>query len=142
MAKATIRCIDDPIEGFSESIVNEVGDVAGDCLPNYSAIVFSKRTANRGKRYRGRMYVAGIAEADNVNNALTAGAKTRADTLATALQTGVTDANGTIYKFAVNSPTLWNRVAIPNIPFLTQTTSVLARKHVGRLGGRAAPVTL
>lgn len=138
--KITIRCIDDPVEGFTESIVNEAGSVTGDCLPNYSATVFTKITGLRGKSYRGRFYVAGIGEDDNANNSLTAGAKTRADTLATAIKATLTDANGTTYKFAVMSPTLWNLVAVPPIPFLTVCTDVKARKQIGRMGSRAAPV--
>lgn len=140
MVKMSIRCIDDPIEGEIETLVGEAGDVTGDCLPNSNAAVLSKKTALRGKHYRGRMYIPGVSEDDNVNNALTAGAKTRLDTVATNLLAVVTDANGVTFSPALLSASLWNLVAVPPIPTVTVLSSITARKQIGTMNSRKSPV--
>lgn len=140
MDKVSLRCLDDPDDAWTDVLVGEAGSVAGDALPNYAAIVFSKKTALRGKHYRGRMYFAGIAEADNVNNALTAGAKTRADTLAALLDDVVADGANNWAAYLLTG--LWNFVTVPPTPDVIPLTVIVARKILGRMGSRRTPVVL
>lgn len=53
------------------------GAILGDCLPNNVAVVCTLRTARVGRSYRGRMYIAGIAEADATRSRLVSAAATR-----------------------------------------------------------------
>ena len=142
MVDARVRCVDDEIEGETISLVGEVGGVAGDCLPNNIAAVISKRTALRGKSYRGRIYIPGVSEDDNVNNALTAGAKTRLDTLANKLDDQIIDANAiTFIPVVFGQPKAFVTVPPTRIKIYTPITSCVARKQIGSANSRKAPVT-
>jgi len=141
MDSVDLRCLDDPDDAWDETAVAEAGGVAGDALPSYCAIVFSKKTALRGKHFRGRMYFAGIAEADNVNNKLTAGAKTRADTLAIKLYTDINDGGGNTYVASLLT-NRWNLVAVPPIPEIITLNEVIAKGVLGRMSSRKTPVVV
>lgn len=96
-AATDVRNIDSPTEGGSSTNVAEVGAVAGDPLPPFVAMLISKRTGRRGKSFRGRFYIAGIAESGTANSELTAGQKTLLDNLAAVLDDSVTTAAGLTY---------------------------------------------
>lgn len=56
----------------TETVVNDPGGpIAGEALPNNCALCVSFRTANRGRSFRGRNYVAGINEGDVTANLVT-----------------------------------------------------------------------
>ena len=48
-----------------------IGTAVGDALPNNCALVFTKRTANRGRSYRGRYYHMGMVETQCAGNFVT-----------------------------------------------------------------------
>lgn len=59
--------------------------VLSDMLPPQVAAILSWRTAQVGRRYRGRTYVGGICEGDQAEGTITAGLKTRLTTVASLL---------------------------------------------------------
>lgn len=85
------------------------GTQTGDCLPNNCALVITKRTANRGRSFRGRIYSPAIPEPQTANNTPTT---TFVNQLVTAWSTfiSVTITGpevvplGVISKFANNTP--------------------------------------
>lgn len=54
---------------YTHTVVNDPGGpISGEALPNNCALCVSFRTANRGRSFRGRNYVAGINEGDVTGN--------------------------------------------------------------------------
>jgi len=49
-----------PLVGVDDPTASGNGDVAGGSLPTSVAAVVTKRTANAGRRYRGRTFLAGV----------------------------------------------------------------------------------
>lgn len=73
-----VRAID--LSSQSGPVVNQAtglpaaGTMAGTSLPNNCACVFTKRTALRGRSFRGRIYHPGLTTGQVTGNALTVGA--------------------------------------------------------------------
>lgn len=66
-----------------------VGSAAGEALPAQVALCLTLRTAKSGKSFRGRVYVGGFAEADNVPGGVASAA---ANTAITSWGTGISGA--------------------------------------------------
>lgn len=135
-----VRCINDAVEPATLVLVGEAGLVAGDALPSYCAMVLSKLTANRGRSYRGRAYLAGVPESGNANNALTAGHKLLLDAVAVDLSATITAGAGNTFKPSVVSQTLSVLTTSPATVTATDITSVTARQVLGRMSSRKTPV--
>jgi len=135
-----VRCIDDAVEPSTTVAVGEVGGVAGDALPSYCAMVISKLTAFRGRSYRGRLYLAGVPESGNVNNALNAGHKILLDAVAVDGSALITDANANTFKPTVLSQKMSVLTTSPATVLATDITSMTARQVLGRMSSRKTPV--
>lgn len=94
LAAIGCRCIDDATDAGTEEVVGSVGGVAGECLPGFNNMLITKKTALRGRNYRGRLFVNGIPESGVDGNTLTAGQLALLATLADDLDVGFTDADG------------------------------------------------
>lgn len=141
--KTTVRCLNSPIEGTVEEVVTDFGEVAGDGLPANVAVVMSKKSANRGRRYNGRAYIAGLAEGSTTLNSITAGAsQTLFNTLATRLKTGFSDAGSNTYVPALFSRFLstFDPDTDPSIIVMVPLTNVTARPILGSLNSRKSRV--
>lgn len=92
-----VRNVDSPSDGGQTTGVTEVGGVAGEPYPPFAAMLISKKSGKRGKSFRGRMFVAGIAESAAASSLLTAGELTLLQAMATALTGVVTTAAGVTY---------------------------------------------
>lgn len=139
--KTSIRCLNSPTEVATEVTVGEAGSIAGDMSPSFVAGVFSKITAKRGRSYRGRFYLPGIAESSSTGNAITAGQLILHDALAALLDNTVTDAAALTYIPTVLSRTLSDLAADPASVVATPITSVVAKSVLGRLLSRKSPVS-
>lgn len=61
---------------FNNTSLPLAGTAAGAALPNNCALVITKRTANRGRSFRGRIYVPGMTETFVTGNQVTGGTVT------------------------------------------------------------------
>jgi hypothetical protein len=59
-----------PLFAVQSIIGNGIGDKTGEPLPTSSAVVIKKRTAFAGRKYRGRIFQAGISTDDIANSAM------------------------------------------------------------------------
>lgn len=84
----------DPPIAFTET---GVGGVAGDRLPDFSAVVIQLKTAVRGKSGRGSKHFGPIAESSTTGDDLTAGAVTLFAAVGAAIIAGFTDSDGNIW---------------------------------------------
>lgn len=136
-----VRCMDADAEAYYEAIVGEVGGVAGESYPSFVSMLISKHTALRGKSYRGRLFVAGVAESACATSKLTAGQKTLLDTLATALEGTVTTAAGLQYVPFLFSPSLTDMQTEFPVVKGTDITSFSAHEQVSSTTSRRLKIT-
>lgn len=99
------------------------GAGVGDMVPPQASVVFTLRTALRGRSFRGRFYLPGLVEGDQAAGNLTAGAITNMGTIGTQLLAvfGPSGTNGD-WRLAVISR-FTNGAARP-LPIATQVTSI------------------
>jgi len=71
-----------------------VGSIAGDSLPAYCCATITKQTVFAGRRYRGRIFMAGIPVTSELDSQLKAARKTAIQTIANQFAALQTDANG------------------------------------------------
>ena len=71
------------------------GNVAGESLPDYAAVIIRKRTAVGGRRGRGRYFIGCVPEASQDTGKILPGATTSSyNVIATAYQTPLSNPNG------------------------------------------------
>lgn|SRR5215212_2592410 len=58
------------IQVVNAIVGSNVGEISGDSLPSYCAVVFSKTGEVGGKSHRGRMYLAGIPESASTGSSI------------------------------------------------------------------------
>lgn len=113
-----------------------VGTRAGAQMPNNVAWCFTKRTAQRGRSFRGRLYHFGMSEADVTGNVFSA---TEGNSLLSAYGglLGVTNTDGT-WTMAVVSRYSGNQPRITGIatPVIALTTDGVVDSQRRRLPGR------
>lgn len=93
-SKTLTRCIDDATDAGSETVVGEVGGVAGECLPAFNCQLINKKTALRGRSYRGRFFIPSVPEGGADGNTLTVAQLALLTTLAGKLDDGFADSDG------------------------------------------------
>lgn len=141
--KTTIRVINSPVEAEHEVAVDEDGALEQDALPGQNAVVMSKKSVYRGRKYAGRAFIAGIGEDSTTGNAIeVATAKPLWDALATKLKQSVTDANGIIFVPAILSRSLSDlgRDTDPAVVTMTQISNVICRSVLGSMDTRKSRV--
>lgn len=114
------------------------GTSASPALPNNCACVVTKRTALRGRSYRGRSYVPGLTEAVVTDNLITSAFLTGAQGYLTGMQTftitGRTYTLGVLSRYLNNAPRSNGSID----PVLTATASATVASQRRRLPGRGA----
>lgn len=85
------------------------GAVTGDALPIAAAVNYEKQSAQSGKINRGQLFLPGVAEDNQDQGELTAGAVTLYNNVAAALKLSIT-AGGQVFVPTIFSPTLSNLV--------------------------------
>lgn len=133
-----IRCINGPDEAEVDVVINTPGGVAGDCEPGHVTMIIGKKTPLRGRKYQGRLFIAGVPESGNVDNALTNGHKVLLDNLATALLGTITTGAGVAFVPTILSASSSNLIADPSIVVATPINQFYARQIVGRMDSRAS----
>ena len=134
--RTTIRCLNSPTETEVTANVGLPGGIAGDMLPSYCAGIITKKTALRGRSYRGRSYIPGVPETGTTGNAATAGQLALYNALADKLDLPITAAPAITYIPAVLSRKLSNLIADPSIVIATPILDCFARSVLGRLSSR------
>jgi hypothetical protein len=99
----TVRFFDNAIDPAQEFVQAGVGAIAGERQPDYVTATVRLKASIRSRSGRGRKSYSPITEADTTGDNLTAGAKTRFDTVAAAILAGFTDASGNIWKPVIKS---------------------------------------
>lgn len=77
--------------------------VAGDIMPSFMAACVTEKTALAGKRYQGRFFLGGMAEADCVGNSLQASLTTVINAYNAALMTAYGGGGGIDFRLVVHS---------------------------------------
>ena len=134
--RVTIRCLNSPTETEVTANVAAAGVVAGDMLPSYCAAVITKKTALRGKSYRGRCYVPGVPETGTTGNACTVPQLALYDTLANLLDLPFVAAPAVTFIPTVLSRKLSNLIADPSVVVATPILDCFTRSVLGRLSSR------
>lgn len=135
-----VRNIDSPTDAGAFAAGGGVGGVIGDALPAFNAMLISKRTALRGKSYRGRMYVPGVPESGQVDAVLTAGQLTLLTTLAGVLDDSITTAAGLTYVPFNFSAHLSNILVEPAVVVGADITSMVADDAMASMNSRKVRV--
>jgi hypothetical protein len=130
-----IRCIDDAEEAESITLPNDPGLIVGEAYPSYVAMVFSKKSALRGRMNQGRLYVAGVAESAASGNALVAGQIALNATLAAALIAPISS-GGSTYVPAVLSPTRSQTAINPTTVWVEDLVSITGNPELGSMNSR------
>lgn len=116
-------------EGGQASVLTPVGDYQGAinqaALPSSVAFCVTHRTARTGRSYRGRTYVAGLAEGDVAGNVITL---VRGQELAAAFNTLRTDLEALTFTLAVKSTR--NQLVVRPAGVLTPIVNSVARDLV------------
>jgi len=114
------------------------GTSASPSLPNNCACVVTKRTALRGRSYRGRTYVPGLTEAVVTDNLITSTFLTGAQGYITGMSTftisGRTYTLGVLSRYLNNAPRLTGSID----PVISATASSTVASQRRRLPGRGA----
>lgn len=107
------------------------GTVVQNSLPTSVAAVITKRTANAGRSYRGRMFMAGVPVTFEIDSQITGAAENLYNALAGDIMSGISHPSGAEF-----GPVLWRRSAnlaqdltqmIARVPLRNQR-----RRQVGR----------
>lgn len=93
----TVRFFDAATDAPEEFAQAGVGAIPGERLPDYVTATVRLKGYIRSRSARGRKSYSPITEADSTGDNLTAGAKTRFDTVAAAILAGFTDASGNVW---------------------------------------------
>lgn len=114
------------------------GAIAADPLPNSVAIVISVQTAQRGRSYRGRIYICGLVETQVSGNYIDASLATALDTYYTQLVAYTPGGSSVAYELGVLS--YYSGGAVRAVPIFTPATAVNIETRVDtqrrRLPGR------
>lgn len=109
-------------EDLDDSLQGTVGSRTGDYLPSYASMLLSKRTVAGGRRARGRLYIAGVAESIVSTGKLTSTGLADLAALGTSL-TAILDEGlpgGGAYQPVVFSRTNWKRGINPILTLITR----------------------
>jgi len=94
----TVRMVDDALDPAIAVARTGVGARSGLRLPDFSAVTIRLNTATRGRFARGSKHFGPIAQSDCIGDtALSPTAIARFQTIATAILTGFTDADGNVW---------------------------------------------
>ena len=136
----TLRFFEDPTDAPITVSQTGVGAIAGDRLPDFSAVVVQLKTGVRGKAGRGSKHYGPIAESDTTGDDLVTGSVTRFDAVGAAIVAGFTDSDGNIWvpglKGAkrIGSPAQY--IIAPTTTVWTDVTSSLLNKSLGTMRHR------
>ena|SRR5215208_2045630 len=138
--RLTVRNVDDNTDAGSFTAGGGVGAIAGDALPAFNAMLISKKTALRGKSYRGRFYIPGVPESGQADAVLTGGQLTLLQNLASDLDDTITTAAGITYKPYLLSTRLSNLTIIPATIVGADLVSCIASDAIASMVSRKVRV--
>jgi hypothetical protein len=98
------------------------GTGAPPTVPINAAMTFTKQTAFAGRKYRGRWFISGFAQATVTNGQVSAAALATFQSLANAFAEDLTDSDGTVW----NTVLLHGRIPTTGSPSYTSITAARA----------------
>jgi len=132
----SVRCVNDATDAFVDVADTSPGAIAGDRLPDFSAVALILKSALRGASYQGRKHFAPFSESDIGDDVLNAGAVTRVQAIATAILTGFTDADGNSFVPCVLSRSLSTTDTNPTSIVTADVVNILVNKSLGTMRRR------
>jgi len=134
----TVRWIDDALDAPVAFVHSDPALEAGDSLQSDQALFLLYRTAIRGRNYRGSKHFGPLSESDTTTNGdvINAGAITRANALAAALATPLTDGDGNVWNPCVLSRSLSQLTVNPTTVIANDVTQILVNKRIGNMKRR------
>jgi len=137
-----VRCMEDPTDPFLDVVpagAPVVGAIAGDRMPPDNVSFFLKRTAYRGKHYRGGMWLSPMSESDSTAGTAdlwNAACLVRLNALAAKMDDNFIDAAGNVWTPVIVQVSLIDDSVIPWIIPYSPITQVVPRTSIGRFKTR------
>lgn len=137
------RFMEDPTDPYMDTVPAGppvVGGIVGDRISPSIVSFFLKKTAYRGKHYRGRMFLSPMSESDTTAataDLWNAACLTRLNALAFKMNDTFTDVDGNVWAPIVVQNSLIDKSVIPWIIPFSVIVDVVPRKSLGRLLTRA-----
>ncbi len=137
-----VRCMEDPSDPFLDVVpagAPVVGAIAGDRMPPDNVAFILKKTAYRGKHYRGGSWLSPMSESDTTAGTadlFNAAALTRLNAYAAKLDDNFTDTAGNVWTPIIAQMSLIDDSTVPWIVPYSPIVQAIPKKSVSRLKTR------